>query len=402
MKILQVNCVYNKGSTGKITKDILNVLLEKNIDSVVCYGRGKLINNKEIYKICWEGYSKFNQFLSRLTGIMYGGCYISTKKLINVIKRENPDVVHLHCINGYFVNIYKLISWLKENKINTVLTLHAEFMYTANCGYAYDCNGWKIGCGNCKNFKSETKSLFLDNTKKSWELMKKAFSGFDENIHIISVSPWLMNRAKQSPILCDKKHKVIYNGIDTNIFHVYDNLNLKTQHGIKNEKILFHATPNFNNDIDHVKGGYYILKLAQRLINSNIKIFVAGNYDTSLEIPKNVILLGKITNQEKLAQYYSMADVTILTSRRETYSMVTVESLCCGTPVVGFKAGGPECIAIKEYTSFVEHGNMEQLTRQVRYFLDKKIDRKKISAESKNIYSKESMVENYIKEYKSF
>lgn len=216
MKVLQVNCVYKTGSTGKITADLHNALKKKGIESVVCYGRGKKVNEPNVYKTCEELYSKLNNLLSRFTGIMYGGCFFSTNRLISIIKKEKPDIVHLQCINGYFVNIYRLVNWLKKNNIKTVLTLHAEFMFTANCGHSFDCEGWKAGCGKCPKFKEETKSLLFDGTARSFKKMQKAFAGFKkENLIIVSVSPWLMERAKQSPILAGKQHTVVMNGLDT-------------------------------------------------------------------------------------------------------------------------------------------------------------------------------------------
>jgi len=77
MKILQVNCVYNKGSTGKIVRDLHNALIEKGINSVVCYGRGQTNRQKNIYKVCSEPYAKFQNLLSRFSGIMYGGWIVS-------------------------------------------------------------------------------------------------------------------------------------------------------------------------------------------------------------------------------------------------------------------------------------------------------------------------------------
>ena len=175
MKVLQVNCVYNKGSTGKIVADIHNGLIERGIESVVCYGRGEKTTLPNVYKVCGEFYSKLQNLRSRITGLMYGGCNLSTRRLIKVIEKERPDIVHLHCINGYFVNIYRLVEWLKQSNIKTVLTLHAEFMHTANCGHAFDCEKWKTGCTNCTRYKQETKSIFFNKTHISWLRMKKAF-----------------------------------------------------------------------------------------------------------------------------------------------------------------------------------------------------------------------------------
>ena len=400
MKVLQVNCVYKKGSTGKITYDIHKGLQEKGIESIVCYGRGEKVNEKNVYKTCGEFYSKINHFIANLTGIMYGHCYFSTKKLINIIKKEKPDIVHLQCINGYFVNIYKLITWLKNNNIKTVLTLHAEFMYTANCGHAFECERWKEGCKNCKNPKLATSSYFVNRTNKSWKKMKKAFDGFNKNLIVVSVSPWLMDRAKKSPILNDKNHKVVLNGLDTNIFHYYETKELRKKYAKENEKIILHVTPGFSIEKEHIKGGYYVVKVAEELKNENIKILVAGNYKEGIKVPKNVILLGRVNSQEELAKLYSMADITLLTSKKETFSMVTAESLCCGTPVIGFKAGGPEQIAIKEYSKFIEYGNLKDLKIEILKTINNKLEKNKISNESYNKYSSQKMSKEYIKIYK--
>ena len=147
MKVLQINSLYKDGSTGKITADIHEELLKRNIESIVCYGRGKIWRENYIFKICSEFYVHINSLWVKATGIKYGGSIVSTSKIICLIKREQPDVVHLHCLNSTFVNIYRIIHWLKINHIPTVLTLHAEFMYTGWCGYAFDCEQWKSEWG---------------------------------------------------------------------------------------------------------------------------------------------------------------------------------------------------------------------------------------------------------------
>lgn len=398
MKVLQVNCVYKKGSTGKITYDLHRGLLDTGIESVVCYGRGELVKEPGVYKTCPEWYSKLNNALSRITGIMYGGCFYSTNKLISVIKKEKPDVVHLQCINGYFVNIYRLVSWLKKNHVKTVLTLHAELMYTANCGHALDCDRWKTGCGSCPRLKSETKSLLLDRTARSWQKMKKAFDGFDENLIVTSVSPWLMERAKESPILRGKQHRVVYNGLDTNVFHPYDTTDLRKKHNCEDKKVVFHATPAFSADPNHFKGGFYILELAKRM--PEVLFIIAGNCVEEIHPPENVILLGRVTDQKELARYYSMADVTIIASKKETFSMIVAESLCCGTPVVGFKAGGPEQIALPEYSRFCEYGGMDTLTENA-YALMNIEKGLQLPSNAAECYSTRKMVDSFLSIYQS-
>lgn len=390
MKVLQINCVYKKGSTGKITYELHKGLIDAGIESIVCYGRGERVDEPDVYKVCPEWYSKLNNAWSRINGIMYGGCFFSTNKLISIIKRENPDIVHLQCINGYFVNIYRLITWLKRHHVKTVLTLHAEFMYTANCGHALDCERWKVGCGQCPRRKEETRSLFFDRTNQSWKRMLNAFDGFD-NLSVVSVSPWLMERAKQSPILKKKHHCVVYNGVDTNVFHPYETFNLRKNYGGTNQKIVFHATPLFSTEKWHFKGGWYICEVAKRM--PDVLFLVAGKHDEHVIVPDNVILLGKIDDMNQLAQYYSMADVTVITSKRETFSMVVAESLCCGTPVVGFKAGGPEQIAIPEYSRFSDFGNLKNMENNIMKFLKQKVEQEEVVSMAKQRYSCQIMVE---------
>lgn len=394
MKILQVNCVYKKGSTGKITFDLHKGLLDEGIDSVVCYGRGSLIKEDYVYKICSEWYSRLNNALSRISGVMYGGCYLSTNKVISIIKKEKPDVVHLQCINGYFVNIYRLVDWLKVNHIRTVLTLHAEFMYTGGCGYAIECKQWcnPKGCGQsikCPRWRSETGSMFFDGTSKMWKKMKDAFEGFDENLLITSVSPWLMNRAKSSLILGNKRHKVVYNGLDTSVFHPY----IRTKN---DTPTVFHASPAFIDDPTHIKGGYYILELAKRM--PNVNFVIAGNHTINGEVPNNVTLLGSVMNQARLAKLYSDADLTVIASKRETFSMICAESLCCGTPIVGFKAGAPEQISLSEYSEFVEYGDIDGLESVVKKWLDKPKSCE-IAKNAAIVYDKKVMVQRYIDLY---
>lgn len=396
MKILQVNVVYKKGSTGKITHDLHKGLLDAGIESIVCYGRGELVNEPGVYKTCPEWYSKLNNALSRVTGIMYGGCFFSTNKLISIIKKEQPDIVHLQCINGYFVNIYRLVNWLKKNHIKTVLTLHAEFMYTGGCGHSIECDQWSTyeGCGHsgCPRWRSETKSLFVDRTATMWHRMKDAFDGFEE-LTVVSVSPWLMERAQRAPILAGKKHCVIYNGLDTGVFHPYDTQDLREKHHCGDKKVVFHATPYLSTDPNHLKGGYYVLELAKQMPDA--VFIVAGEPEKGIQVPPNVILLGRVASQELLARYYSMADVTLLTSKRETFSMVTAESLCCGTPVVGFKAGAPEQIAIPEYSRFVEYGDMEEL-KQAMLSYRKKDMTIKLAEEASSRYAAKRNISEYI------
>lgn len=397
MKIVQINCVYKNGSTGKIVTDIHSSLCQAGYESVVYYGRGKTVKERNVFRIGNESYSNFNHLISLFTGLEYGGCYYSTGKLMRKIKKERPDVVHLHCINGYFVNMYRLLNFLKQEGFSTVLTLHAEFMYTGGCGYTKGCTKYMTGCGGCPQWKDERKSLFFDRTATMWKKMKKAMEGFDK-LYVVSVSPCLMERAQQATLLQGKRHCTVLNGLDTTTFVYEKDEELAKELGIENKKVILHVTSDFHNKI---KGGRYVIELARRFEKRKDVVFVVVGAEGQCDL-SNLIFAGKVQKQKKLANYYSMAQITLLTSQYETFSMPVAESLCCGTPVVGFCAWAPERIALKEHSAFVEYGNVDLLEEELTRWLDLvAIDKVKISQESCSYYTKENMVEEYKRLYEN-
>ena len=227
--------------------------------------------------------------------------------------------------------------------------------------------------------------------------MKSAFEVFDEGLVVVCVSPWLKERAERAPILMGKRHRVILNGLDTNVFRVWDGQSLRLAHHCQSRRVILHVTPQFSGDKQHLKGGYYVLELARRL--PDMVFMVAGKTQGEISAPENVIFLGMITDQQLLARYYSMADTTLLTSRAETFSMVCAESLCCGTPVIGFKAGGPEQIAIKEYSRFFEYGDLAALENGLRQ--ESPYSKTEIAEKARERYAQSSMVSQYIALYQT-
>ena len=393
MKVIQINCVYPRGSTGQITRAIHRHLQRQGIESRVIYGRGPKWEETGVRKLCPEWYAKANALLSRLTGKVHGGCLLSTLCLLTLLRREQPDVVHLQCINGNFVNPYLLLNWLKRRGIKTVLTLHAEFPYTGGCAHALNCGGWQTGCGNCPRWR-ENGSFFRDGTAEAFRKMEDAYRGFEKNLTVVSVSAWLQRRAVRSPMLKGMHHEVIYNGVDTARFAP----KVQEKRG-KNARILY-ATPFFSDDPNHLKGGWYVLELARRMEAFPVEFCIAGKGKLSGAMPQNVTLLGEIADPREMASQYANADVTLLTSRGETFSMVTAESLCCGTPVVGFQCGGAEEIALPEFSRFVPFGNLDALEAAVKAVLKAPHDRDKCAGRAAARYALSSMQERYASLYR--
>lgn len=400
-KVLQINSVYGIGSTGRLTRDLHHALVRDGFESIVLYGRGPSSQDECVIRVCSDLYGKAQSLASRLTGLSYGGCSLSTATILKIISRAQPDIVHLQCVNEHFVNVYRLVSWLRDNRIRTVLTLHADFMFTANCGSSLGCEGWRDGCRVCPNVKRATKSLLLNRTAESYDRLRIAFDGFGNRLSVVSVSPWLMERAKSSPMLVGFRHSTIMNGIDTSIFRPIYSQDVRQLQLLDGRSIVLHVTSQFDDSQDYLKGGSYVLELARRMINDRVMFVVIGPSRVTSVIPENVVLLGKLSEASELACWYNAASCTLLTSKQETFSLVCAESLCCGTPVVGFRAGGPESIAYRAASTFVSHGDLDALESCVREAIQGKWNRRiSVAEQAHSLYGVETMVSRYEEEYR--
>lgn len=400
MKILQINSVYKVGSTGKIVDSIASELRGKGHEVFTCYGIGDSHYDDYSRKICHDMEHNLNALWARISGIPFGGFYLANQRFISTVKQYRPDVVHVHCVNSFTINIYQLLKYLAKHDIKTVVTLHAEFFHTGSCGHAFDCEKWKTGCHHCDVYKREAASFFFDRSATAWKRMRDAFSGFKpENIAITAVSPWLVERAKQSPFLGKYRITFVPNGVNTQVFHYRPNTGLLDREQYK--KVVLYVAPYFNLDEKDLKGGRYLPIMAQKHPDYKFVVVASRTNGSIGQLPSNVQLWGRAKSQEELAQLYSEADATILFSKRETFSMVTAESLCCGTPVVGFKAGGPESIALAGYSWFVEYACIQDLSDAVNECLEKTIEPTNVSNLAIATYSQEKMATLYFDVYKS-
>lgn len=404
MKICQINCIYGLGSTGKITRDIHLSLLKRGYESIVIAPLKNQFTHSDpgVFVISNKYLAYSSALLRRGLGMQYDWAHIQTWRILKIIKREKPDIVHLQCINGNNINIYILLRYLAKNRIKTLYTLHAEFPYTGGCGNSLDCERWKTGCGNCPNLKF-TDSFFIDGTHRTWKKQRRCYNLYDNKfLHFTAVSPWLLSRVEEVSQLLAFSKAVVMNGVDTKVFHYgKTNLGWHKKAGLSDKDILLlYVTASFYPHQDNLKGGRFILDLAKRFKDKPIKILIAANYGDDKELPDNIIYIGRTKTQQELADLYREANVTILTSSNETFGMPVAESLCCGTPVVGFKAGGPESIALPEYSEFVEFADTDALSQAIIRWSIKSPNKEHIAASAKKIYDKEIMTEEYIRQYK--
>ena len=405
MKILIANCVYKKGSTGKIVYDTQKYLEDNGHKTLVCYGNFEVESDLPCNKFCSDFEVHLSSILTKLGNKQYKGSPVSTHRLISIIKREQPHVVHLHCMNGSCVDLYALLDFLAKSMIPTVVTHHAEFYYTGSCSHAFECEQWyRNQCEQCPRLRFATHNRIFADAHKPWKALYESFNKFSPGfLKFTAVSPWVRSRSLMSPIVNKFECITVLNGVETSVFHYKDDCRLKLCDRIGTDsKVIFFSSASFRPfDENDIKGGKYILELAKLLPDYKF-VIAALDVDTSIELPSNILLWGPAKSQDELADLYSYADITVIASQRETFSMVTAESLCCGTPVVGFTAGGPESIAIPEYTKFVETRDSRQLADAISEMIESNLDKNAVSNFAQQIYSKEQMAKSYLDIYKSF
>lgn len=339
MKILQINSHYNEGGAAKIVTCIHRQLLKEGVDSRVAYGRGEVQTEQGVTMYGNTLGVVIAAFLSRVTG--YSGYFNkrATRKLLKEIESFQPDVIHMHALHGYHLHIPKLFEYINAHNIPWVWTFHDCYAFTGNCGYYFDCERWKEGCGNCPYIHNYPGSLFFDSTAKQWKHKKELFTAGGKGV-VVAPSKWLCEEAKKS-FFGKYPCVTIHNGIDTEgTFYPRNREEVRHKYGFSNEdKIVLGIAVGYK---DPRKGAKYILQTAKDLGDAAKVVLIGWNRknDSMLEGLTNVITIPKTKNADMLAEYYSMADVFVIPSLAENYATTTIEALACGTPVVGFDAGG--------------------------------------------------------------
>ena len=395
MKIALIDVNYGSSSTGNIMVDLASGLTREGHNVNAFFGRGDVSVDEiaaERFSNPWE--VAFHALATRVTGLTDGFSPLATGRLIAALDRFEPDVVHLHDMHGYFVNIGEFCSYLKSRRIATVWTFHCEFMYTGRCGYAMECQGWRSGCQRCPDLKRYPATWFFDFAGHMFKDKLAIFSDFDR-LSLVAPSQWLAARMGESLVVRDIPIDVIPNGLDIDVFRPRDVANLRTSLGIDGKYCVLTVGAGLMSER---KGGRWVVELARRFVSDDVVFLMIGAEQIPADLDDNVVMRPPINDRNLLAELYCLGDILLLPSEKETFSMVSAEALACGLPVIGFDSGAPKEVAPAGYGRFVPYGDLDALETLLREILDDGGGLKKSSAcvEFANLrYSVDAMVRGY-------
>lgn len=395
MKYLFINTFAGKTSTGKIAANQCRKLTAEGHKCVLAYGRDKENCDDVItYKIEGRAGSYIHGIMTRFFdqhGFWSGE---ATKKFLHYVDGYDPDVVWLHNIHGYYINVEMLFNWIKQHPEKKYFwTLHDCWPMTGHCAHfvSVGCDQWKIGCRECRLLRTYPVTYTGRYVYCNYLRKQKAFSGVN-NMTIITPSQWLRDVVAES-YLSAYKVQVRNNHVNQNIFFPQQS-NLREICGWINKKVILCVANDWSpekglNDIGdlvpvldhrcivvvvglkkkqikHIPSAHYmderILSQVQTTAIMNKEAHIQRAIQSSLVIDISVALLQqsihrvcgivdsiagsqlyvfeRISDPRKLAILYGAADVFINPTHADTYPTVNMESIACGTPVVTYDVGG--------------------------------------------------------------
>ena len=391
MKVIQINSVCGRGSTGKICVSVSNLLNENGVQNYNVYST-RTSDCPNGIKLSSDIYIKLQALFSRLFGNYGFNSFFATKKLIRFLDLEKPDIIHIHNIHSHNCNIGKLFEYIKKNNIKVFYTFHDCWTFTAYCPYfdLVKCDKWRKKCCNCPQYKRY--SWFFDRSSFLFERKRKMFQGL--NLTIITPSRWLANLVNQS-FLRDYPVKVINNGIDLSVFKPTES-NFRKRYELNGKKIVLGVAAGW----DRRKGLDVFVDLVHRLSDDYVVILVGTDKKIDLMLPKKIISIHRTNNQKELAEIYSVADVFVNPTREENYPTVNMEAIACGTPVVTFRTGGSPEIVDETCGSVVNCDDIDSLYNEiVRICEQKPYSTEACLARSRN-FDRNERFDEYVKLYR--
>lgn len=394
-KLIQINTVFY-ASTGRIMADIQKYAETQGYDTISFVGRGPASKNIK-GKIFGNPISFWSHVvITTLFDAQGYGSYFATKKLIRWLREEKPDIIHLHNLHGYYLHIPMLCRYLKEEYRGKVFwTFHDCWPMTGHCAHfvSVDCNRWKTECYRCPKKKEYPISFFVDGSKRNYKMKKQNFQNIP-NLTIITPSKWIKSIVSES-FLKDKRAEVVYNGIDLQTFKNIKDEELWNKYGIpKGKRIILGVSSVWNRN----KGLYDFIEIANELPEDYHIVMVGLSKRQVWQLPGNITGIERTNNIDELVRMYSNADVFVNPSIEESFSLVTVEAMACGTPVIVLDTSAVKELVDEKSGLVLKQHQPKDYIRAIQLVMKKNLRSTDIRTRAEN-FDKDKQVERIIELY---
>ncbi|MBE9513434.1 MAG: glycosyltransferase [Chloroflexi bacterium] len=403
MRVLHIHITDNiRAAGGIVVARRLHLGLKRaGVDSKILCGR-KTTNLPDIVEIPRS--RKLESQIRRVTSRL-GLNDIHAVSSFGIRKSEvylNADILHIQGIHSNFFS-YLALPWLTQTK-PAVFTLHDMWALTGHCAISYDCDRWKIGCGQCP-YPDVIPSIRRDNTRLDWRLKNWVYAR--SNLTIVAPSSQLTEQARQSMLNRFPIYHIPH-GIDTETYQPIDPEQCRWLLGVPSgKKVLMFAALNMNH---FWKGGDLLLKALQSLpksLKAETVLLLLGNGGEAIAEAAGIqtLHLGYISNDRLKTIAYSAADLFVSPTRAEAFGLVLLESMACGTPVVSFRVGGVPDLARPGITGYLaEPEDADDLRNEIIQLLEDESLRNYMSQQCRAIvlkeYTLELQIERYIELYR--
>lgn len=399
MKVLIINASCGNGSTGRIVADLYQMLRNKGHFCKIAFGHGepRMVPYEDTIRVN----NKWGYYIHNVLGKLFdrAGFFSrqKTKKFVKIIEEYKPDLIHLHNLHGFWINIDILFKELRKLNIPIVWTLHDCWAYTGHCSHytTNKCYKWVDGCHACQHLDVYPRSYFVDNSRNNYLKKKVLFTSVDK-MTIVTPSQWLASEVKKSFL---GKYPVtpIPNGIDLKTFSRKEFVSRKKFGIPEKKKVLLAVSFVWNKE----KGLDDLIELSKKIDKDKYVMVIVGlsaRQKETLLLPPTIIAIERTSNIDDLVELYSLSDVFFNPSYQETMGMVTAEAIACGTPVIVYdKTAVPE-IVDPQSGFVVEAGDITAMKEKIEKALD--LNKESISKCAMK-FEKNNQYEKYYTIYKS-
>ncbi len=398
MKVIHIN-VSASGSTGGISRAIGDKIRANGNQYLLLYGINHT-DDVDARRINDYFDTHLHDRLSKLTGLQGYFSFFHTISVIQIIRKEKPDIIHLHNIHGNYLCLPLLFRYLARMSFPIVITLHDCWFFTGKCPHYTDikCEKWKQNCGHCPQLRIYPKSYFFDRTAKCLKDKRKWFGWIERRLTVVAVSDWLKQNAEQS-FLNKAQICRIYNGIPTDVFKIINvDPIIDRKYGLCGKYVILGVASVW----DPRKGMSDFLKLSMCLDIDECIVMVGLSPKQCENLPKNIVGIPHTESQADLVQLYNRADVLFNASTEETFGMVTAEAMSCGTPVIVYNSTACPEIVTEDTGVIVPPHNITEVNRAARMMKEsgfKKTNRFNCRKRALEHFSKEFMAEQYASLY---